>query len=332
MREAPRVSLTSAQRAQLEKWCRGGSVPYRLVVRSWIVLLAGTGKTNREIARALHLNPITVARWRSRFTLFGPEGLRHEAPRTGSPRPMPEPTVLRILDQTRGKRPPGASPWSSRALGREVGVSHTAVRRVWRRYGVSPRVARVSRIREVSRMHARRFELEGVYINPPREAIAVSVEESRATPNSGTTRFSADEPNSGASDPWFLDLVGALDAVHRRKVTHATHRFADQEMLSFLRIIEEQTNGKRSAVALRASRPDLSPSVVRWFARRPRFRLVVSGSRETWKRRLLELLRNGAGTGGMGPPPSGLPDLLDAVGRWGQESLARRRSFVWIRP
>ena len=331
MREAPRVSLTSAQRAQLEKWCRGGSVPYRLVVRSWIVLLAGSGKSNREIARVLHVNPITVARWRSRFALFGPEGLRNEAPRTGSPRPMPEPTVLRILDKTRVKRPPGVAPWSSRSLGQEVGVSHTAVRRVWRKYGVSPRHGRVSRIREVSRMRARQFELEGVYINPPREAIAVSEEGSRASPNSQVRPYSVDEPDSGASHPWFLDLVGALDAAHRRKVTHSTHRFADQEMLSFLRIIETQTDRRMSAVALRASRSDLSPSVVRWFGRRPRFRLEVSGTRETWKRKLLELLRNGTGTAAIGPPPSGLPDLLDAVARWGQESIARRGSFVWIR-
>ena len=88
MPRLPRIVLRPDQYVALVRWSRGGSTPYRLVKRAQIVLLASEGRNNREIARAVGVNPITVRRWRSRFRLLGLEGIRRDAPRLGSPPPV----------------------------------------------------------------------------------------------------------------------------------------------------------------------------------------------------------------------------------------------------
>ena len=67
MRTAPRIELTPAERAQLETWARGRRTEARLVQRAKIVLLASTGKMNKEIAAELGCMPASVCLWRGRF-------------------------------------------------------------------------------------------------------------------------------------------------------------------------------------------------------------------------------------------------------------------------
>ncbi len=54
MRVAPSITPRDDERKTLEHWLRGQAVPHRLVQRSKIVLLAGGGMENRDIAAALH--------------------------------------------------------------------------------------------------------------------------------------------------------------------------------------------------------------------------------------------------------------------------------------
>jgi transposase len=64
-------------------WSRGRSSPYRLVLRSKIVLLASEGSQNKQIAEKLSTHEHTVTKWRNRFAELGMAGIVRDAPRLG---------------------------------------------------------------------------------------------------------------------------------------------------------------------------------------------------------------------------------------------------------
>ena len=61
------ISLTSAERRELEARARRYTSPYRDVIRAKIVLLASTGLGNDEIGARLDTPRQIVSKWRKRF-------------------------------------------------------------------------------------------------------------------------------------------------------------------------------------------------------------------------------------------------------------------------
>lgn len=114
----------------------------RLILRQWastchgdrerrarIVLLAGQGLSNREIARRLGVSRPTVITWRQRYATAGLAGLS-DRPRPGRPR---EVEVGEVVARTIAMRlePRGATA-CARRVARELQVSPATVARAWR--------------------------------------------------------------------------------------------------------------------------------------------------------------------------------------------------------
>jgi predicted NBD/HSP70 family sugar kinase len=116
---------TEPSAGMLEEWARGGGP---LAVRARVVLLAGQGLRDAQIARRLGVSRQTVGTWRHRWQSAGLAGLE-QRPRTGRPATVDEAEVV-----TRALLAPGGS-GASRAIARELGLSHAtvaAIRRRWR--------------------------------------------------------------------------------------------------------------------------------------------------------------------------------------------------------
>jgi transposase len=129
------LGLTNSERTQLQAWARRRRTARALALRARIVLACHAGRSNREVAGALHVTAQTVGKWRARFLLARTAGLRDQ-PRTGAPRSIPDELVQAVLAKTLHERPPDAQRWSSRRLAQLVGVSQRAVVRIWRDFGV----------------------------------------------------------------------------------------------------------------------------------------------------------------------------------------------------
>jgi DNA-binding NarL/FixJ family response regulator len=80
MRVASAIAFSDEARLRLEKLARGRSTPVRIVQRSRIVLLAGDGLQNKQIAERMEVTPRMVALWRNRFLTLGVDGLLRDAP------------------------------------------------------------------------------------------------------------------------------------------------------------------------------------------------------------------------------------------------------------
>src|ERR1700687_1492380 len=83
MRVAPPVVLSSDQQEILESRARARSAAARSVERARIVLLAGAGLQDQQIAAKLKITPEKAARWRNRFLDGGLAALDKDAPRPG---------------------------------------------------------------------------------------------------------------------------------------------------------------------------------------------------------------------------------------------------------
>ena len=113
MRVARRVVLSADQRDVLEAVAPTGRASARSVGK-WIVLLAGAGLQNQQIAAVLKITTEKAARWRNRF--------------------------LDGCLETTQEKPPNTH-WSTRTMAEAAGLSEKSVRRVWRKYGLKPHLA-----------------------------------------------------------------------------------------------------------------------------------------------------------------------------------------------
>jgi transposase len=117
------LTLTSDQRALLERWGRARTTPQRVVLRSAIVLLASQGVPVTTIAKRLGTSRSTVRLWCQRFNGGGASALLRDAPGRGR-KPKVSPAALaRVLADRSGARP------SIRQLARRFGTSASAVHR-----------------------------------------------------------------------------------------------------------------------------------------------------------------------------------------------------------
>lgn len=128
--------LSHAERAQLCAWARNRKTAQSLAQRARIVLEC-VSADNRTVAAQLSVTPLTVSKWRNRFIRLHLDGL-HDAPRSGAPvkidRARIDATIIKALEE----RPANATYWSSRALAREMGMSQSAISRIWRAFGIAP--------------------------------------------------------------------------------------------------------------------------------------------------------------------------------------------------
>src|SRR4051812_4195371 len=112
MRTAPSVVLSPEERATLAIWERGRSFPMRLVQRARIVMMAGDGVSNQDIARELGVSRPTVQLWRERFLALRLAGLEQDAPRPGRLPSISDRKVRAVIAATLCTKPPAATHWS----------------------------------------------------------------------------------------------------------------------------------------------------------------------------------------------------------------------------
>jgi transposase len=129
------LAVKPADRERLEWLARRPKTAQRVAIRSKIILRAEEGLTNPEIARKLGVTGATVGKWRERYRVPGMEGLADE-PRPGTPRKITDTQVAEAVTQTLESLPTAATHWSTRSLAEKVGLSQSAVVRIWHSFGL----------------------------------------------------------------------------------------------------------------------------------------------------------------------------------------------------
>jgi transposase len=118
----------------------------------------------------------TIALWKRRFEEQGLSGLaaRH---RGSKPSVLTPALEAKILAWTKRSPPQGATHWSTRSLGRHLGVQHTIVARAWQRAGLKPhRLERYMRSNDPD-FETKAADVIGLYVDPPQHAAVFCIDE-----------------------------------------------------------------------------------------------------------------------------------------------------------
>jgi transposase len=283
------VVLTAKQRRELEQRVARAADSAQEIRRAHVVLWSADGVTGAEIARRLHLSVEAVSRIRRRFVETGIAGLatRPKAGRTDHA--VPAATVARIVDLAMSPPPAGRSRWTTRLLGKAVGLTSGCVSEVLRRHDLKPHRVRTYKVSRDPAFAAKVRDVVGLYLHPPAHAVVLSVDEKtsiqaleRTQPplplRAGrATRHTHDYKRHGV-----VDLYAALE-VATGQVTHrvtATHTAAD--FLSFMRQVVRAYPRRELHVILDNSSSHSTPEVRAWLARHPRVHFHYTPTSASW--------------------------------------------------
>jgi len=283
------VELSDGERAQLVAWSRRAKSANALAVRSRIVLAAADGLSTTAIADRLGIALSSARKWRSRFVTDRLDGLLDE-PRPGRPRTVSDEQVEAVITRTLETTPTDATHWSTRSLAAELGMSQSAVSRIWRAFGLQPHRQDAWKLSRDPLFIDKVRDVVGLYLDPPEAAVVLCVDEKsqiqaldRTAPifpmMPGTpARASHDYRRAGTSS-----LYAALDITTGTVIgsLHARHRAI--EFKKFLAKIDAEVPADYDVhVVLDNASTHKTPAVKRWLAAHPRFVLHFTPTSSSW--------------------------------------------------
>jgi transposase len=258
-------------------------------MRSRIVLAAAEGLTTTAIAERLGIALSSARKWRSRFVVDRLDGLLDE-PRPGRPRTVVDEQVEAVITRTLETTPADATHWSTRSLAAELGMSQSAVSRIWRAFGLAPHRQDSWKLSKDPQFIDKVRDVVGLYLDPPQAAVVLCVDEKSQIQALDRTapifpmlpgvpaRATHDYKRAGTSS-----LYAALDISSGKVIgsLHTRHRAI--EFKKFLQRIDADVPAEFDVhVVLDNASTHKTPTIKRWLAAHPRFVLHFTPTSSSW--------------------------------------------------
>lgn len=315
---AKRIEIAVEDRPVLEKWANARATERRLVDRARIVLLAGEGRPASRIAERLGCSLPTVKTWRSRYERDGLDGLR-DRPKTG--RPLTHGSEVRAkLIALACTRPPDSAEgvrrerWTHRELAEQVGMSESQAHAILRAGDIRPHLTEYWVMSELGAdFDAQAGEVCGLYLDPPANAIVVSIDEKTSIAAREPARPDTlpDVGKPARRDSEYLrngttNLFAALQ-VHHGEVSGMTSQTRNRwDFLAFLEQLESEIPAEQRVIAILDNlSTHKTREVENWLAAHPRWQFVFTPKHASWLNQVecffsilaRRLLRHGAFSG-----------------------------------
>jgi transposase len=171
-----RIVLSPSERETLERYTRRATTAQALALRARIILRCATGETHTAIAAALQVSLPTVGKWRRRFVTARVPGLLDE-PRPGAPRRLSDAAIEHVIVQTLESTPREATHWSTRSLAKQVGLTQTAVARIWKAFALQPHRTDTFKLSKDPLFIEKVRDIVGLDLHPPDRALVLCVDE-----------------------------------------------------------------------------------------------------------------------------------------------------------
>jgi len=110
------LAITDEQREVLEKLSGSRAAAHREVQRAQVLLMAGEGEPNTQIAARVGVSPATVGAWRERFAKEGLKAFAGVRPGRGRKPSITPEKVSAIVRSTLREKPEGETHWSCRSM------------------------------------------------------------------------------------------------------------------------------------------------------------------------------------------------------------------------
>jgi transposase len=333
------LTVTDPQRDVLEKLSRSQTAAHRDVQRSKALLMASDGFATTRIATELGVSPATVTRWRERFEQDGLKASVKVRPGRGRKPSISPDKVQAIVNATLHEKPAGETHWSCRSMAKAQGVSHATVQKIWAARGLKPHRTETFKLSSDPRFEEKLVDVVGLYLNPPENAIVLSMDEKsqiqaldRTQPSLPIKPGRAGTMTHDYKRNGTTTLFAALDVLTGSVIGQCLPRHRHVEFLTFLRTIDRQIpKDLKIHLILDNYATHKHPNVQAWLAKHPRFQLHFTPTSSSWLNQIEiffgKLTAKAIRRGVFGS----VPDLIDAIDAYLTANNADPKPFIWTK-
>jgi transposase len=198
--------------------------------------------------------------------------------------------VRRVVALTCAEPPGEATQWTGRAMAKTARISLRSVQRIWQAHQLQPHRIRTFKRSNDPEFAAKLEDIVGLYVDPPRHAVVLSVDEKsqiqaldRTQPGLPLKPGKAGTMTHDYLRNGITTLFAALNVLDGTVLGRCMQRHRHQEFLRFLNAIEGAVPaGKVIHVILDNYGSHKHPKVLRWLARHPRFVFHFTPTSGSW--------------------------------------------------
>jgi putative transposase len=208
-----------------------------------------------------------------------------------SPRTIDDERVARLICKTLNQKPKdGSTHWSVRRAAQESAISKTSVHRYLQLFAIKPHLSASFKLSTDAFFIEKLRDVVGLYLNPPENALVLSVDEKSQMQALERTQPMA-PPGLGYAQGIIHDykrhgittLFAALDVLNGTVLTECKARHRHQEFLAFLRRIEASVPARLEVhLIVDNYSTHKHPRVKPWLARRPRWHVHFIPTYSSW--------------------------------------------------
>jgi transposase len=284
------LRLSPKGRAALILLTRQRSAPQRSVRRAEVILAAAEGLSNYEIARRTGMARQNVIALRARFDERGVETVFNDAQRPGRPPTISQRTVDAIVNATITTKPKHATHWSVRTMAAQFNVSPATVGRIWQEHHLQPYRLESFKFSSDPNFAVKVRDVIGLYMNPPRKALVLSVDEKSQIQALDRTApilpMRPGIPERQTHDYWrngTTTLFAALNVLDGNVIGKCLPRHRNEEFIDFLEHIDKNVPVNLDIhLILDNYATHKHPNVKQWLANHPRYHVHFTPTSSSW--------------------------------------------------
>lgn len=288
-RPKAKLELTDDERETLQRLSRRRKTGAATAMRARIILNCATGAENQAVAEELGVGQDMVGKWRKRFVTKRLDGLFDE-PRVGRPRSVTDEDVEKVIDVTLHDRPKKGTHWSTRSLAKELGLTQSAVGRIWKAFGLRPDRAESFSLSKDPQFVEKVRDIVGLYMAPPENALVLCVDEKsqmqaldRTQPLLPMIPAHPERRTATYARHGTTSLFAALDIATGRVIGKTFRRHRSVEFCKFLNEIDKAVPPELDVhLVMDNYATHKTEKVKRWLLRRPRYHMHFTPTTSSW--------------------------------------------------
>lgn len=269
---------------------RRQTAPARTVRRAKVVLGLADGVARAELSRRTGMTRQNILSLEKRFRERRMEAVCADAPRSGRPPRIPQAKIDAILNATLRTKPRNATHWTVRAIAAKFKVGVATVHRIWREHDLQPHRIKSFKFSNDPDFEAKVRDVVGLYLNPPRKAIVLSVDEKSQIQALERTApilpLRSGIPERQTHDYWrngTTTLFAALNALDGTVIGKCLPRHRNEEFIEFLELIDRSVpRGLDVHVIVDNYGTHKHPNVKAWLDNHPRFHFHFTPTSGSW--------------------------------------------------
>lgn len=340
MAQTVNVLVGTEDRARLAAVIADRNRPQKHVLRANIILLSAEKLSVLDVARQARVSRPAVWRWQQRFADEGVEGLLRDKTRKPGKPPLSLETIAKVLALPCGAVAGEATHWTGRMVAKAVGISLSAVQRIWRAHHLQPHRLRTFKKSKDPNFAAKVEDIVGLYMNPPAHAVVISIDEKsqiqaldRTQPGLPLKQGKCGTMTHDYKRNGTTTLFAALNILDGTVVGRCMPKHTHKEFIKFLNAVERAVPPGRIIHAIADNyATHKHPKVLKWLADHPRWVFHFTPTSASWinavegffsiitRRRI----RRGVF--------KSVPELQEAISRYIREHNRSSKPFVWTKP